>query len=143
MSVPETALSIVRDNWRDTTLEGLRNRIASVTRDLERTRRRCKKRETALEKIKRDLRSTILTQEHYEALLFVQTQLDGCSRFVTDGAIRNNTELSSILKACGNAAGRLFDAFISFGVTMPESPGQVESSPADEKEDEETALWEG
>ena len=142
MSVSEAALNAVRDNSRDITLEGLRNRIVSIARDLERARTRCNKQEKALEEIRRTLRSTVLTREHYEALLFVQTQLEGCSRFVTDGAIRNSNELSSILEASANVAGRLFDAFIAIGVTMPDSPGQVESSPDNQKEDEETVIWE-
>ncbi len=125
MLAPEAALQTVKDSWRAMTLEILNGRISSLTRELDRTKRRCKTREKALRETRRDILSTVLTQEHYEALLSLCEQLGGCSRYATEDAICNQCngpELSSILTACADAARRLHHAFMSVGVTMPESP---------------------
>ncbi len=114
MAASEAALCIVKDNLRAMTLELLSNRVAALSHELALTRRRHKNREKALEETKREVRSSVLTPEHYETLLFVHSQLESCLHFVSSdadgGAITNAAGLSSALRACAEAAGRLVDA---------------------------------
>ncbi len=148
MHAPEAALHTVKDNLRGRTVAILTDRLPSLSREVEQTRRRCKKQEKALEETRRDLLSTVLTPDHYEALLFVHSQLEGCSRCVstiTDGGvICNGVDLASRLLACADATGRLLDAFMAIGVTMPDSPPILERIIESPPEDDDLAheLWE-
>jgi len=148
MHAPEAALHTVKDNLRGRTVAILTDRLPSLSREVEQTRRRCKKQEKVLEETRRDLLATVLTPDHYEALLFVHSQLEGCSRYVSTvadgGAICNGVELASRLLACADATDRLLDAFMAIGVTMPDSPPTleriIESSPEDEIRPDDDVL---